>query len=260
MASIKLQVAMAGRVARVTLNRPEARNALDRAMIRELGDLVRGVLESESVRVLLLDGVGEVFCSGADLAAAVKSDSVSRYLGALSRELNSILTHLTTVPAVVVTFASGKTIAGGVSLALAGDIRWAAPGATFRCHSGRAGLTVDGGLSWRLPRVVGVPAAQRMIFQDHEVSAEEAKAMGLVHEIVEPQAMSQAVGNVVESAKLLARGVFARNRQLLLGSGGRSFADSLEEEASVVKACAGSRDGAEGIRASVEGRPPDFAS
>ena len=260
MAAIKLQVAMAGRVARVTLNRPEARNAIDRALIRELGDMIRGVLLSESVRVVLLDGVGEVFCSGADLAAAVKSDSVSRYLGTLSRELNSILSYLTTVPAVVVTFASGKTIAGGVSLALAGDIRWAAPGTTFRCHSGRAGLTVEGGLSWRLPRIVGMSAAQKMIFEDHEVSAEEAKATGLVHEIIEPQAMSQAVGQIVERVKVLARGVFARNRQLLLGSGGRSFADSLAEEASMLKACAGSRDGDEGVRAAVEGRPSDFAS
>jgi len=260
MSAIKIQVQMGGLLARVTLNRPEKYNAFDREMLRELGDLVRGVTESEKLRLLLITGEGKAFSAGADLMAAAKSDSISNYIGTLARAFHSVLDTLTSSPALVVTLVNGPAAGGGYALALAGDIRLGLPGAIFRVGYGRAGLTMDGGLSWRLPRLVGYSHAQRLVFEDPDVDADEAHALGLIHRVVPPSEVDKTIVELIERTKLQSRGSILRNRQLLLESQGRALGPTLEAEGVLMKTCAGMPDGREGILSFVEKRPPKFTS
>lgn len=260
MSSIKLQVAQGGLVAKVTLHRPERYNAFDRGMLRELGDMVRGVAETSKLRVLVVTGEGKAFSTGADLGAAKASDSVSNYLGSLARAFHGVLEALQSSPALVVTLVNGPAAGGGFALAMAGDLRWAFPEAKFRLGYGRVGLTLDGGLSWRLPRLVGLAQAQQMVFEDPDLDADQAQAMGLVHRVMAPSEVTKAVEELVARAQVQSRSAILRNRQLLLDSGGRGLAQAFEAEAVLIKTSAGTQDGREGIGAFVEKRPPKFTS
>lgn len=259
MGAVKLMVQMGGQVARITLNRPEKQNAFDREMMREMGDLVRGVGDSEKIRILLVDAVGEAFCAGADFAAVVASDSLSNYMSALSKSFHSVIDYLASSPALVVTYVNGPATGGGFSLALAGDLRLASPAAKFRAGHGRNGLSMDGGLSWRLPRLAGLGQAQRLIFEDAEIEAEEARALGLVHRVVAPADLPKTLEDLISRLKPQSRSSIARSRELLLGSQARTLAQALEAETVVVKTSTGMSDGQEGLRAFAEKRPPKWA-
>lgn len=260
MGAIKIQVAMGGTLAKISLCRPEKYNAFDREMLRELGEIVRGVTDSAKCRVVVLTGEGKGFCAGADLQAAKASDSLSTYVGELVKSFHYVLNTLAQSPALIVTLVNGPAAGGGLSLALAGDLRWALPEAKFRAGYGRVGLTVDGGLSWRLPRIVGMAQAQRILFEDPDLDADEAHALGLVHQVQAQSDLVKKFEELVERTKLQSRAIFAKNRQLLLDSQARTLAQTYEAEAMAMKIAAGTSDGREGIEAFVAKRPPKFTS
>src|SRR6185436_4568927 len=140
---------------------------------------------------------------------------------------------------------NGPAAGGGFSLALLGDLRWALPEAKFRAGYGRVGLTVDGGLSWRLPRIVGMAQAQRIIFEDPDIDADEAHALGMIHHIVPQSELVKKFEELVERSKLQSRSLFLKNRQLLLESQARTLAQTYEAEAMAMKIAAGTPDGRE---------------
>jgi 2-(1,2-epoxy-1,2-dihydrophenyl)acetyl-CoA isomerase len=260
MGAIKIQVAMGGLLAKISLSRAEKFNAFDREMLRELADIVRGVTESAKCRVVVITGEGKGFCAGADLAAATSSDSLTTYVSELVKSFHYVLTTLAQSPAIVVTLVNGAAAGGGFSLALAGDLRWAMPEAKFRAGYGRVGLTMDGGLSWRLPRLVGMAQAQRIVFEDPDIDADEAHALGIVHQVIPQSELVKAFEGLVDRSKLQSRHLFSKNRQLLLESQARTLAATYEAEALALKIAAGQPDGREGIEAFVAKRPPKFTS
>lgn len=260
MGAIKIQVAMGGLLAKVSLSRAEKFNAFDRDMLRELADIVRGVTESAKCRVVVITGEGKAFCAGADLQAAKSSDSLTNYVSELVKSFHYVLTTLAQSPALVVTLVNGPAAGGGFSLALAGDLRWAMPEAKFRAGYGRVGLTMDGGLSWRLPRIVGMAQAQRIVYEDPDIDADEAHALGIVHQVVPQSELVKAFETLVEKTKLQSRSLFAKNRQLLLESQSRTLAQAYEAEALAIKIAASQPDGREGIEAFLAKRPPKFTS
>jgi 2-(1,2-epoxy-1,2-dihydrophenyl)acetyl-CoA isomerase len=260
MGAIKIQVAMGGLLAKVSLSRPDKYNAFDREMLRELADIVRGVTESAKCRVVVITGEGKGFCAGADLQAAKASDSLTTYVGDLVKSFHYVLTTLAQSPALVVTLVNGPAAGGGFSLALAGDLRWAMPEAKFRAGYGRVGLTMDGGLSWRLPRIVGMAQAQRIVYEDPDIDADEAHALGIIHQVVPQSELVKCFEVLVEKTKLQSRSLFAKNRQLLLEGQSRTLAQSYEAEALAMKICASQPDGIEGIEAFVTKRPPKFTT
>jgi 2-(1,2-epoxy-1,2-dihydrophenyl)acetyl-CoA isomerase len=260
MGAIKIQVAMGGLLAKISLSRPEKYNAFDREMLRELAEILRGVTDSEKCRVVVITGEGKGFCAGADLQAAKASDSLSTYVSELVKSFHYVLTTLAQSPAVVVTLVNGPAAGGGFSLALAGDLRWALPDAKFRAGYGRVGLPVDGGLSWRLPRIAGMAQAQRILYEDPDIDADEAHALGLVHQVIPQSELVKNFEALVGKTRLQSRGIFAKNRQLLMDGQARALAATYEAEAMAMKIAAGTADGREGIQAFVEKRPPKFTS
>ena len=260
MSPIKIQVARGGTLAKISLARPEKYNAFDREMLRELAEIVRGVTDSAKCRVVVITGEGKGFCAGADRAAAKASDSLSTYIDQTVKSFHYVLTTLAESPAIVVTLVNGPAAGGGFSLALAGDLRWALPEAKFRAGYGRVGLTMDGGLSWRLPRIVGMAQAQRIVYEDPDIDADEAHALGIVHQVIPQSDLVKNFETLVEKTKLQSRSIFAKNRKLLLESQARTLAATYEAEAIAMKIAAGVPDGREGIEAFVAKRPPKFTS
>ncbi|MBI2898603.1 MAG: enoyl-CoA hydratase/isomerase family protein [Planctomycetes bacterium] len=258
MSNIAVQIAPDRDLARITLSRPDRLNAFDGPMLRELGRAVRQAAEARA-RLVVLDGAGGAFSAGGDLAATVGSGSISGHLGALARQFHAVLQSLADLDAVVMTVVGGAAVGGGFSLALAGDLRYATPDARFRLGYARAGLTVDGGISWKLPRLVGLAQAQRIFIEDPDIGAEEARALGLVHDIVAPADVPRRCEKTLENLRQQGRGAVARNRKLLLAGAAAAWSDALDAEAESMRRSAGTADGMEGIRAFVEKRPPKFA-
>lgn len=257
MGSLRIQAALERGLVRVTLDRPDKFNAFDTHLLRELGEAARSISESKA-RLVVIDGEGKAFSAGGDLAAAAASGNMSGYLGTLARQFHAVLEAIASIDAVILTYANGPAVGGGFALALAGDLRYASPDAKFRLGYGRAGLTVDGGISWRLPRVVGLAQAQRLAIEDPDVAADEALALGLVHDVFPQADLAKKCESILENLRRQGRMAVARNRNLLHAGASRTLQEALDAEAETMRLSAGTADGMEGIKAFVEKRPPKF--
>lgn len=179
-----------GDVAVVTIDRPDARNAVDRATAEELADAWRRFDDGDA-KVGVLTGAEGTFSAGADLKKMDLEDDADGYLGISRMEVDK-----PTVAAV-----EGHCVAGGLELALWCDIRVAADDAVFGCFERRYGVPLVDGGTQRLPRVVGLGRALEMIETGRAVEAEEALRWGLVNDVVEPgDARREAVEKAADIA------------------------------------------------------------
>ncbi len=187
-----------GNLAIVTINRPEARNAVDRPTAAALADAFRRFDADDSLSVAILTGAGGFFCAGADLkaVATARGNRVTEDgdgpLGC-SRMLLS---------KPVIAAVEGYAVAGGLELALWCDMRVAARDAVFGVFCRRFGVPLVDGGTIRLPRLIGMSHAMDMILTGRGVSGDEARMMGLANRIVEP-------GHALEAARELARQIAA---------------------------------------------------
>lgn len=189
-----------------TLNRPERLNAMTSAMFDELGSLASLLARDRSVRVLILTGSGSAFCAGYDIddARALPEMSGMAFLELQERAAKALL-GLRGLPVPVIASVNGVAAGGGLSLALAADIRLASPTARFNAAFVRIGLSVgDLGASWLLPRLVGPGMAAEIAFTGRLVSAEEAERIGLVNSV-------SADGELLEDAMAMARLICANS-------------------------------------------------
>lgn len=171
---------------RVTLNRPEKLNALHDELFDELDALCAVVERDPEVRVLVLTGAGRGFCAGADLATirALPDDSVPGFWGRQAAGA-AVIARLKNLPVPVVAAVNGPAAGGGLALALACDVRVAAPEARFNVAFVRLGLSgCDVGVSWLLPRVVGYGHASELMLTGRLVDADHAERIGLVNRVV----------------------------------------------------------------------------
>jgi enoyl-CoA hydratase len=183
-----------GEIAIVTINRPEARNAVDRPTAAELAEKFRRFDADDSFSVAILTGAGGTFCAGADLKA-VATDRGNRVSADGDGPLGCTRMLLTKP---VIAAVEGFAVAGGVELALWCDLRVAARNATFGVYCRRFGVPLCDGGTIRLPRLIGMSRAMDMILTGRGVSGEEAFAMGLANRVVEP-------GEALTAAKELAK-------------------------------------------------------
>lgn len=174
-------------VARLTLNRPDSRNALDLDLRAELGRAVVAARDDDAVKAVVLTGAGGAFCAGGDL----RSLSAERR-GALAnrdrvRQLHHWFEQLVNLEKPVVAAVDGPAFGAGFNLALAADFILCTPRARFCAVFERIGLVPDLGGFFLLPRIVGLQRAKDIVFTARVLPAEEARTLGIVHEIV-PQA------------------------------------------------------------------------
>jgi len=187
-----------GRVATVTLNRPEKINAITPELQRALLDALRRAAADEEVRVAVVRGAGRGFCAGLDLGgygAAPNTEGFGRTQAgfAVQKHIASLIPHLRSLPQPVIAAVNGAAAGGGFALVLGSDVRLAARSAKFNAAFIRIGLSAcDIGTSWLLPRLVGASRSQELMLTGRIFDAEEAARIGLVVELFDDDALMDA--------------------------------------------------------------------
>jgi len=244
-------------VARITLNRPAAANALDLQMAKELMTAALHCDETPTVRAVLLSGAGKFFCAGGDLAAfADAGDAMPRLLKELTIHLHAAISRFARMRAPVVAVVNGPAAGAGFSLACAADLAIAAESARFTMAYTRAGLTPDGSATYYLPRLLGTRRALELMLTNRTLAASEALAWGLVNRVVPDEELGRAADAL---ASTLADGpttAYGAVKRLVLTA--HHLEAQMEIEARAIADAARTADGVEGVRAFREKRAPKF--
>ncbi|WP_199554716.1 enoyl-CoA hydratase/isomerase family protein [Sandaracinobacteroides hominis] len=246
-------------VARITLNRPDQGNAIDLQLAKDLVAAAEDVAADSAVRCVVLTGAGRMFCVGGDIGSfASAGDEAGPFLQLLADTLHVAVSALAEMAKPLVVLVNGPAAGAGMSLAALGDIVIAARSASFTPAYGGIGLTPDGGMSWLLPRLVGMRQAQEMVLTNRRVPSEEAANLGLVTRTVD-DADLQAEGDAL-AAKLVAAPTAAlgATRNLLRKGQDTTLAEQLELEAQSISAAGAGPEGREGVAAFLARRKPDF--
>ena len=177
--------AIADGIGTITLNRPEARNALSKDMRPALAAAVTQMRDDPQVYAVILTGAGRAFCSGGDISGMLDSTRTGLVFRNNMRELHQWLPELVNMEKPVIAAVDGPAFGAGLSLALAADFVLATRRARFCAVFGRIGLVPDLGALHLLPRIVGLQKAKELVFTARTVEAEEAKQLGMVFDIVD---------------------------------------------------------------------------
>ena len=253
-----LRLAIADGVAWLTLDRPDVGNAIDLPLARALVEAAGRCEADGAIRCVVLTGAGRLFCAGGDVALMkAAGDDLPAVLHQLIETFHRAVAILARMPKPLVTLVNGPAAGAGLSLAILGDIVLSAASAHYTPAYGAIGLTADGGLSWLLPRLIGLRRAQEIILTNHRVKAEEAEAIGLVTRVVDDAALvaeGEAVAARLADAPMAATGAV---RGLLHASFENGFESQLDHELRSMTAAAGA-EAKEGLAAFFAKRPPNF--
>ncbi|MBI3031057.1 MAG: enoyl-CoA hydratase [Candidatus Rokubacteria bacterium] len=245
-------------IATLTLNRPDARNAIDLVMREEIVAALDEMEAEESTRVLIITGAREHFCAGGD----VKTMQAKRHTAAEGRArvqlLNRMVLRLVSFAKPTLAMVDGYAVGAGFNLALGCDLIVASDRARFGQVFSKIGLVPDGGGTYFLPRLVGPAKAKELIFTADLIDAEEALRLGLVNRVVPAGDLRQATLGL---ARRIAEGppkALALAKHLLNRSATLDLAGALDLEAFAQSLTITSEDHQEGLRAFFEKRPPKF--
>lgn len=251
-------VERSGGVARIVLNRPEQGNSINYALTESLYAAATDVAADPSVRCVVLTGAGRMFCVGGDITEIMAAGDAARpQLKALASRLHDSVMVLTAMAKPLIVLVNGPAAGAGFSLAVMGDIVLASEAAHFTAAYTAIGLTPDGGLSWILPRLAGMRAAQELILTNRRVAAAEAIGLGLVTRTMAPDALDDE--GMALAAKLAAGPVrsYGNVRRLLQAGQTRSLEAQLADEAETIAASI-EAEGKEGAAAFLAKRKPVF--
>jgi methylglutaconyl-CoA hydratase len=221
-------LASAGGIARITLNRPEKRNALNSQLIEALKDALRRAAEVVDVRVIVLAGAGSDFCSGADLSALQKiaTASVAENLED-ARSLMELFTLIRSIRVPVVAAVRGRALAGGCGLATACDIVLAGRSSRFGYPEVKIGF-VPAMVMAILRRNVSEKRAFEMVTLGAEIGAEDALSFGLVNHVLDDEAFEDEVDAFVQRYMNTSGSAVALTKQLLYRTDAMGFEDALQ--------------------------------
>ena len=258
---MSLSVRREGAAAWITLDRPEALNALDGPTKQALVEALREAAEDPGVRAVALTGAGRAFCVGQDLREleqAYRQGRAPDLADALERHYGPICRLLAEMPKPTVAVVNGVAAGAGVSLALACDLRLASDAARWRLAFSGIALVPDAGSTWHLPRVVGLSRAMEIALLGDWVDAAQALQSGLVNRVWPagdfPREAAAAVAALAAGPTL----AFARTKTLLRDHLGTDLAGALAGEARAQVAAGQTKDHLEGVTAFLEKRPPTF--
>lgn len=248
-------------VATLSLNRPEVLNAFDGRLHRDLHDALDRVAEDAEVRCVVLRGEGRGFSAGADLRGedlrrdGGEAPDLGEYL---RRTYSATITKITSMEKPVVASLHGPVYGAGVGLALACDLRIAAESAKFSVAFVKIGLMPDAGVSFFLPRVVGLGRAMEMSMLGDAVDAGEALRAGLVNRVVPDDALAGETAALAGRMAAMPTRTLGRIKRALYASFESDLAAALEGEAEGQTFCGYTEDHREGVAAFFEKREPRF--
>jgi len=248
-----------GDIATITLNRPDAGNALDESCTSLLLDATTRCELDPAIRCVVLTGRGKLFCGGGDIGGfRTAGDDIGEYLSKLAGILHMSVTRLMRMPKPLLVSVNGPAAGAGMSLALAGDVVIAGRSANFTTAYGAIGLTADLGMSWHLPRLVGMRRAQDLLYTSRRVASDEALEIGLVTAVVDDDALAEETAKRARRLADGAIGAIGRTKALLLNTYGESLETQLEYEARAITHSGMSAESREGVSAFLEKRKPVF--
>lgn len=253
-----LEVTRDGGVARIAFDRPEAHNSLDERMVDELADVAHTVVSDDDVRCIALTGNGPVFNTGADLTTLSGDGSDEPRLRTLAGGLHEFVGQLLRAPKPVVTGVNGVAAGGGLGPAICGDVVLVAESARLEFAYPRIGLSADGASTYLLPRLVGLRRAQKLIFRDEPVPADEAVEIGLATEAVPDDDLED---RLAEEAERLAAGptlAYGATKRLLAESFGNGPTEQMAKEGDVIAGLTDTEDFSRGHAAFGGDDDPEF--
>jgi 2-(1,2-epoxy-1,2-dihydrophenyl)acetyl-CoA isomerase len=249
-------------IRRITLNRPEAANALRPVDRDRVIELLNEADEDHAVRVVVIAANGRHFCSGADVTGIARSksdakratDSMRKIMNGAQRLIAAVLDCGKPVIAVV----NGAAAGVGAHLALAADLVVAAEDASFVEVFVRRGLVVDGGGAYLLPRRIGMQKAKELAFFGDKLPAAEALTLGMVNRVVPAAELDAAADEFARRLAAAPTTAISLTKRLLNASPDSNRADAFLAEAMAQEIQSAAEDSREGVRSFVERRPPEF--
>ncbi|MEK6276983.1 MAG: enoyl-CoA hydratase/isomerase family protein [Actinomycetota bacterium] len=259
-----MQLEIDGQIGTLTLNRPDALNAMSPEMIGEFTVAFAWLADRAPLRALIITGAGRAFSSGGDVTwfeKGVQSDDFD--LPADVRRgaevLHQAIVDMQRIPYPVIAAVNGPAAGAGFSMALASDIRIAAESAFFACAYGRIGASPDGGMTYFLPRVVGPSRALEILLNDPNMTAQDALAERLVSEVVPDGELMERAREKAE--KLAAKAPhYVRMAKLLCGQSiQNSLTEHLQLERHGIADSMATEDLHAGVTAFFGGEKPEFS-
>lgn len=250
-------------VGTLTLNRPEALNALDPEMAAALKASTAALSAADAVHCVLIRGAGGNFMAGGDVGYFYRCLSLSEKeradaVASVIEVVHGAIRNVRNAPKPVVACVEGACAGFGVSLMAACDLAVVSDNAVFSLAYSRIGITPDGGSTWFLPRLVGLKRASALALLADRFGAEEALHMGLVNQVADGNALDETVGALTSRLASGPSKAFAGAKALLNRSLSSTLEEQLEaEEARFIEGVKGA-EFEEGVRAFVEKRKPDF--
>jgi 2-(1,2-epoxy-1,2-dihydrophenyl)acetyl-CoA isomerase len=252
-----------GEIGTLTLNRPDAFNAMSPEMIDEFTVAFSWLADRAPLRALIVTGAGKAFCSGGDITWFRKGvedeevdlpSEVRRGAEALHIGIND----LRRIPYPVIAAVNGPAAGAGFSLALACDIRIAAENAFLACAYGRIGASPDGGMTYFLPRVVGPARALELLLEDPNLTAAEAKEEGLVSEVVAAEVLMATAREKAEKLAKMAPHYVRMAKRLIGVSLENSITEHLQLERHGIADSMATEDLKSGVEVFFSGGTPEF--
>jgi enoyl-CoA hydratase/carnithine racemase len=242
----------------ITINRPEARNALTRAVITGVRDAFDAASKDAAVRCVVLTGAGGHFCSGADLRRNMMEDpELLDHLEEYMDEYHAVIKSIVRCPKPSIAMLDGCAVGFGADLALACDLRVGTPTAYVQEKFVKIGLMPDGGGTFWLPRLVGTARAMRWMLLAEKIEGPELESLGVVMKLAPPHELREttlSIARELENGPPLA---FAQIKQAIYGSWGE-LEDALRRERTGQLTLLRSQDAMEGIMAWAQKRAPVF--
>ena len=253
MDTVKLDIR--DRIAVITINRPEKRNALSLEVREDLYQRLKEVDSREDIRAAIITGAGEAFVAGADIAS-MKDYTVEDALEA-SRNGSRIFSFIENMKIPVIAAINGWALGGGCELALACDIRICSDDARFGQTEVKIGIIPGYGANIRLPRLIGAGKAKELIYTGRIIDAAEAERIGLVNSVVSKEDL---MDEAIKLAGRISKGPASINlaKQAINKAFDLEMNDALELSSKLYGDVYNTRDSKEGINAFLEKRKPEF--
>ena len=246
----------------VTLNRPQALNALNPAMVGELRDFFGSLPADRQTRIVVLRGAGRAFCAGLDLKEPAGSDDAGSVQATLrgQRRISELVLMMRRAPQPIIACVQGAACGGGFALALAADVRLAGESARMNAAFIRIGLSAcDVGVSYFLPRLVGASVASELLLTGRFINAPRALATGLVSEVVPDDQLDSAAQRLVDDMLLTSPLGLRLTKECLTASIDAASLDqviAMEDRNQVL--CTQTSDFREGVMAFLQKRKPAY--
>jgi len=215
------------RVALITLNRPDALNALSTAVREQLTEHLKAVKKDENIRAVILTGAGRAFCAGLDLPELQQAGEQVASEGAIGQ---TMLNALADLRCPIIAAINGFAITGGLELALCCDVIIASTRAEFADTHAKVGIVPAWGITQRLPRIIGPLRAKEMSLSGNRISAQQAYEWGLVNRVVDHDKLLSESLSLAQSMAACHRGAQQQIKSLIDQTWGDALTDGLREE------------------------------